>query len=286
MSKNTRQQEINSLKETIAAKESEYSQKKELRTMFFSMKEAKKKGNVLLIIGLLLIPAEILSCLFYSPFQAVDLVIIGAFLIPGIARKISGMREYKELRASLAGVDTTDIVSQTAALGRELDDLKDTLKKKERAFLTGWNYNDLKNLDSVTAAQLEEDFIALMDILANCDAHDDVIITNWLRSAITENIIATVNKDTSASAKFDAVAEKLRATGRWPLAFLPLFILTSGLNVLNEVWNMGQHTTLDDAMKSANFPAPDDAYTELYANSVIAMERIVEAIVTETMQHM
>lgn len=286
MSKNARQQEINSLKETIAAKESEYSQKKELRTVFFSMKEAKKKGNVLLIIGLLLIPAEILTCLFYSPFQAVDLVIIGAFLVPGIARKISGMREYKELRASLAGVDTTDIVSQTVALGRELDDLKDTLKKKERAFLTGWNYNNLKNLDSVTAERLEADFIALMDIIANCNAHDNVITTNWLRSAITENVIATVNKDASAQAKFDAVAEKLRAINSWPLAFLPLFILTAGLNILSDVWNMGQHTTLDDAMKSANFPTPNDAHKELYANCVIAMDRIVEATVIETMKHM
>lgn len=173
-----------------------YVQKKEIEKQvevcsvnirrYADLVDAKKAGNVLLIIAAIAIVPEIVLILSHSVFSALGAFVLGVFLVSGLWKKIRGMRDAKDVSQKLAGIDIDDVREEMNRLNREKDKLEENISrvKAERYDLTHYHGKDWRILqidprDSATLKALEQDLRDVVDAIIH--SYDEVFLSNnWL----------------------------------------------------------------------------------------------------------
>ena len=237
------------------------------------------------------------AVIFHSPFEIVDLVIIGVFLVPGIVRKVSGMRAYKELELELADVSEEELCADIARLGPEISRLNGEIAEKNAILnqlqeycgkywvvsktASAPAYAVEVNAYSTNTEKLEEDFCELVECIAD-DKGKSLSIESWLSIMIIQNTSAVAGRDQLVLDKFDSMFNLLQKQKRWPLVLMHAMISAATVTILSRVWGMDQEISLAEGMETLIHTTQiPEQYRELYDNAEKAFGYIVTGIVRE-----
>lgn len=247
-----------------------------------ALSEAKKSGNVALIIGVIAIIAEIILLCVGFKFRLLDIGIIGIFLITGVVRKTKGIKEAKSLSEELKDVDIdkenaeeSRLLKEKEAIEQEIASLKE--KIKELLIYDGKNW-DLLNIDTndrATVMSLEKDLRDLVDIILLSN-EKWFLCDNWLINTIMLYMTAQLAKDTNKLNRYDTVLRNLRNEKSWPLTFLGTMVLVGDIKMLLLTGGSPDTENWETSRKKANVPEPTGDDAVFYQKATAAVDKIVK----------
>lgn len=261
-------------------------EKKECEMTLARAKEARKqkrKGNFLIFLGFLLIIAEVLAVMYYSPFEPVDAVIIGVVFLWGLLRKRSGRREYREIMGKCGPVDTlpqriAELDAKIQEYGKaqkEYNNAKESLERMLRYTGKEWDLYNIR-LSGSTISALERDLNDLMFVLGR-SSDSDYVLNNWFTLSRLEALTARVAKNNSIIRKEDAMLRQLGDSSSWILVATSIAMSIIELNLMRFGWKSGDPMTFAEGLDMSQArPAMSEEEKEYQENLSLAVDNIVK----------